>query len=317
MSRYRKIFIKMWGDVKFRNLTTPGPNGQTLWFFLLTGPQTTRIPGLFSVGVAGFAELIGWPIEGFRKAFQEIFDQGMVQVDWKARLVWVPKAIHYNRPENPNVVKGWKDTWDEMPECDLKLEAWRELKAFIEDLGEGFAKAFEQACQKPILKPLPNQEQEQEQEQKQDKERRAENFQHPKADTKKCQEPQEPSTPVEVKQSGHVTGNVDPNRTRTNSRLEIFADEYLMAKGQEYLVGNFREEGGAAKRTETKIPDEKIFRQAVRAYLANNEKRLVENGHPFMWFIRELNRWVLKGNEAQAQGERDAKRKNEYSSVCE
>ena len=311
MSRYRKIFIKMWGDVKFRNLTSPDANGQTLWFFLLTGPQTTRIPGLFSSGEAGFAETIGWPIEGFRKVFREVFAQGMVKVDWKARLVWVPKAIHYNRPENPNVVKGWHDTWDEMPECDLKLEAWQELKAFIEGLGEGFVKAFEQACQKPSLKPLPNQEQEQEQEQ--EKERRAKVFSPPMADSKKSQEPQEPSTPVEVKQPGHVIGNADPYRTRTNSRLEIFADEYLKAKGQEYLVGNYREEGGAAKRTETKIPDEKIFRQAVRAYLANDEKRLMENGHPFMWFIRELNRWVLK-----AQGDSHARRESgKYDSVCE
>lgn len=164
------------------------------WFsFWQTGPQTTRIPGLFSSGEAGFAETIGWPIEGFRKVFREVFAQGMVKVDWKARLVWVPKAIHYNRPENPNVVKGWRDTWDEMPECDLKLEAWQELKAFIEGLGEGFVKAFEQACQKPSLKPLPNQEQEQEQEQ--DKERRAKTFSPPMADSKKSQEPKEPSTP--------------------------------------------------------------------------------------------------------------------------
>ncbi|MBL7684502.1 MAG: hypothetical protein JNK65_00500, partial [Deltaproteobacteria bacterium] len=119
MARYRKIFTKMWGDGKFRQLSTPAPNGQTLWFFLLTGPQTTRIPGLFSLGEAGFAEIIGWSLEGFRKVFQEVLTKDLVKADWEARLVWIPKAILYNQPENPNVVKGWKDTWDEMPECEL------------------------------------------------------------------------------------------------------------------------------------------------------------------------------------------------------
>ncbi|PJA20842.1 MAG: hypothetical protein COX62_04015 [Deltaproteobacteria bacterium CG_4_10_14_0_2_um_filter_43_8] len=304
MSRYRKIFIKMWGDGKFRNLTLSGPNGQTLWFFLLTGPQTTRIPGLFSSGEAGFAETIGWPIEGFRKVFREVLTQGMVRVDWKARLVWVPKAIHYNRPENPNVIKGWKDTWDEMPECALKLEAWRELQSFIEGLGEGFLKAFEQSCLEPSLKTLPNQEQEQEQEQE---------FIPPSEGRTKSPNQKEPSALAEVKQPESSRTETDPTKSRTHPRLEIFADEYLMAKGQEYLVGNFKEEGGAAKRTETKIPDESLYRQAVRAYLACTDKRLAENGFPFMWFIRELNRWVTK-----AQGDAHVRRDSgKYDSVCE
>jgi hypothetical protein len=77
----------MWGDRKFRSLSAPTPSGQTLWFFLLTGPQTTRIPGLFSTGEAGFTEKIGWPLDGFLKAFSEISSQGMVRADWKAQLI--------------------------------------------------------------------------------------------------------------------------------------------------------------------------------------------------------------------------------------
>ena len=84
MARYRKVHVCVWADAKFRALSSPNPNGQSLWLYLLTGPHTTQIPGLFTGGEAGLAEALGWPLEGFRKAFREVFSQGMVEADWKA-----------------------------------------------------------------------------------------------------------------------------------------------------------------------------------------------------------------------------------------
>ncbi|MCP5468563.1 MAG: hypothetical protein H7A32_04765 [Deltaproteobacteria bacterium] len=278
MSRYRKIYVKLWGDKKFRSLSSPDANGQTLWLFLLTGPQTTRIPGLFSSGEAGLAEIVGWSLEGFRKAFREAFLEGMVEADWDARLVWIPKAIYYNRPENPNVVKGWKDTWEEMPECTLKLKVFQQLKDYMKGLGEAFTKAFQEACQKPLA----NQEQEQEQELLPPSEGAAGT----------CRGP---SSSGEVKQTGHPESkNSAPTRACSHPRLILFAEEYLQAMGRAYIVGSYEVEGGAAKRTVAKIPDESLYRQAVRAYLANNENRIRDNGHGYLWFVRELNRWTTK-----------------------
>lgn len=264
MSKYRKVYIRIWGDHKFCHLSSPQPNAQTLWFFLLTGPQTTRMPGLISTGEAGMAEMLRWPLDGFRKAFDEILDKGLVKVDWQSRLVWIPNAIKYNRPENPNVVKGWQDTWEELPECPLKLEVYEHLKRSVEPLGEGFAKAFQQACPQPKLNPLPNQEQEQEQEPEQK------------------QELFSPSEKVPTKSK----------KARTHPRLEIYVEEYKNILNKEYIIGCYKEEGGAAKRTIGKLPDDEMYRQAVRAYLATKEQRLVENGYPFLWFIKEVNRWT-------------------------
>ncbi len=87
----------------------------------------------------------------------------MVEADLKARVIFIPNAIKYNKPQSPNVVKSWASHWDEMPECDLKSRAYSELKAFIKGLGEGFVKAFEEAIGKPYRKTMPNQEQKQEQ----------------------------------------------------------------------------------------------------------------------------------------------------------
>jgi hypothetical protein len=162
MGRYRTIDVRMWGDAKFRSLSAPDPNGQTLWVFLLTGEHTSIVPGLFRAGELSLAEALGWSPQAFRKAFQEVFAKGMAKADWKARLVFLPNAVHYNPPQSPNVVKAWRAAFDELPECSLKVEAFCAIKSFLETLPEAFRKAFG--------KPLPNQDQEQEQEQDQEQE---------------------------------------------------------------------------------------------------------------------------------------------------
>jgi hypothetical protein len=170
MGRYRKVEVGTWLDEKFTRLSAPAPNGRYLWFYLLTNPDTVNVPGLYRCGEAAMAEAIGWPLKAFREAFAEVLTEGMVKADWTARVIWLRNAIKYNEPESPNVVRSWRIPWDEIPACSLKSEAYQHLKAFLEGKGEGFSKAFLEACRKPLPKTMPNQEQEQEQEQEQDKE---------------------------------------------------------------------------------------------------------------------------------------------------
>lgn len=169
MARWRKIDVRVWSDERFRRLSRPQPNAQTLWLYLLTGPHTNSIPGLFCIGEAAMAEAIGWSLKGFREGFAELFREGLVEADWEARVVWIKNAIRYNPPDNPNVVKSWRVAWDETPECPLKDKAWQALKGFMEGYGKGFAEGFAKACPKGLANGLANgmanKEQEQEQEQ--------------------------------------------------------------------------------------------------------------------------------------------------------
>lgn len=169
MSRYRKIEVRTWGDEKFRGLSQIPACGQGLWFFLLTGPHTGPIPGLFRAGRAAMAEELDWELEAFDEAFREVSRKGMAKADFKAKVVWIPNAIRHNKPESPNVVRSWSQEFDLIPECALKQEALESLRAFICGLGEAFTKAFDEAFGKPSPKTMANQEQEQEQEQEQDK----------------------------------------------------------------------------------------------------------------------------------------------------
>jgi len=171
MARHRKIEVRMWGDEKFRRLSKPAPNAQSLWIYLISGPHTTSIPGLYVAGEAGLSEALGWPLKAFREAFQELLSEGLLLADFDARVIWIPNTIKINPPENPNVVKSWGAYWDEIPECELKVVAWERLKGFLEGFGKGFHDSFIKACRKPLAKGLAkglaNQEQEQEQEQEQ------------------------------------------------------------------------------------------------------------------------------------------------------
>lgn len=177
-SRYRTIYVRMWGDEKFRRLSRIPPCGQGLWVYLLTGPHTGPIPGLFRSGPAAIAEQLGWTQKAFDEAFAEVLRQGLAEVDWEVGLVWIPKAVEYNKPQSPNVVLSWANEWDLMPECGLKWQAGESLRTFVYGLGEGYEQAFLQVfgdtLPKPCLKASRNQEQEQEQHQEQQQEQKQE-----------------------------------------------------------------------------------------------------------------------------------------------
>jgi hypothetical protein len=173
MSRYRKIEVRTWSDDKFRHLSPIPPCGQGLWFFLLTGPHTGPIPGLFRAGRAGMAEELGWSLEAFAKAFREVFAKGMAKADFEARLIWLPNALKHNKPGSPNVVRSWATEWELLPECALKNEAYEVLCEQLKSFGDSYLEAFVKTCPKPSPKPfekaspnpMANQEQEQDQEQ--------------------------------------------------------------------------------------------------------------------------------------------------------
>lgn len=150
---YRKIQVRTWGDEKFCALSQIPPCGQGLWFYLLTGPHTGSIPGIFRASRLAMAEELGWTVEAFDEAFAELSAQGLAQANFAARMIFIPKACKHNPPGSPNVVKSWGKQLDAMPECALKLEAYEGLKSFICNMGEAFAKAFDEAFVKPSTDP--------------------------------------------------------------------------------------------------------------------------------------------------------------------
>jgi len=81
---YRKVYIKMWRyGSSFTKLSPLAPSGQALWLYLLTGDLTTPIPGVINAGRGAVSEALGWDMKAFNKAFQEVFNEGLVKANWK------------------------------------------------------------------------------------------------------------------------------------------------------------------------------------------------------------------------------------------
>lgn len=154
-SRYIKVGVCIWSDDRFRKLSPIKPSGQSLWLYLITCPSAESIPGLIPMGRMALAEALDWSLEDFDSAFAEISQAGIAEADWKARMVWIPKAIYHNPPGNVNILKHWFAELEKVPETALKTKALTALQAYCERSGEAFAKAFREAFDKGFQEALP------------------------------------------------------------------------------------------------------------------------------------------------------------------
>ena len=157
MSAYTKIERRIWNDSKFRSLSD---NGKLVFFFILTHPHQTPF-GAMRASVEGLAQEIGWGTKAFGEALAEASRKGMVKVDPKACFILLPNYPKHNKPESPNVLRGWFKSLAYLPECELYFELLQNIK----DFAKGWGPPFIEAMPQPYPHPSPNQEQEQEQEQ--------------------------------------------------------------------------------------------------------------------------------------------------------
>lgn len=141
MARYRPVDSRLWDDRKFLTLST---NGRMLWLFLLTC-QALPIPGVIVSGEAAMAEQLGWPVELLREQFSELLRAGL-KVRREGRVVWLERAISYQKPVNPNAVKAWAKSWSDLSDCSFKHDLWKEAKTACKSWNLLFSKLFEEPC---------------------------------------------------------------------------------------------------------------------------------------------------------------------------
>lgn len=149
MIRFRKVAAEIWGDRRFRSLSE---SAQRLWFYLLTGPEVTNLPGVVVIGRAGLSESLGWSTKKLDRVFLELSkpkDGGppMATADWSARVVWLPNGFRHNPPANPSVVAGWRNAFHAVPECGQKSQIRSTVRAVLSALGDNFVREFEKYAQ--------------------------------------------------------------------------------------------------------------------------------------------------------------------------
>jgi len=136
-------------------------DAKLLFVFVLTHPHMTST-GALRNSISGLATELGWTRKRATKAFEQLLNKPLLEYDDRIGPVIVaPNFVKHNQPENPNVVKGWRSSFNDLPECELVKNHYERVKGFLKGFPQSFRKPFE----KPFAEPFRNQEQEQEQEQ--------------------------------------------------------------------------------------------------------------------------------------------------------
>ena len=177
---FRKVDPRVWDDDKFIELSD---DAKLLWLLILTGPQTSYVPGLMTTGIGTLAEVLrkgsGEGFERVSKAFQELLEMGLIEHDPKYRVLRVPNAPRYNPPDNPNVLRGWFRIWKSAPESPLKYAHISSIFESLGDPGPAMRKAWDETFgtvlqtlpegfTEPLVEPFGKQKQKQKQKQKND-----------------------------------------------------------------------------------------------------------------------------------------------------
>lgn len=154
MRTYAKVHTRIWNDKKFMSLSD---DGRMVFLFLLTHPYQNGL-GAFRATIAGLAEEIGWPEERFSKGFAQPWAKGMANHDSTGPMVWLPKHLKHNKPENPNVVKSLIDSYSHLPECPLLSMVWDSLETVCQTMAIPFGIPRPYGMPNPEPEPEPEPE---------------------------------------------------------------------------------------------------------------------------------------------------------------
>lgn len=132
--RYCRVKTKFWTDEKVRNWSD---DAKLLALYLLSSPHANMI-GCYVLPKLYTCEDLGWSLQRFAKAFEELLRDGFARYDENARLVLLPNYLKHNPIENENQAKAAAKAVAELPRSPLL----QDLKQLIEQLD------------KPFLEPL-------------------------------------------------------------------------------------------------------------------------------------------------------------------
>lgn len=175
MARYRPVQTIIWSDEDFLAMSD---DAQLVWLHIFTNPLSNPL-GIFKATVPGLAAEKGWSLERYRKGLQEglpkrlgeRLTKGLIDVDFSRHVVRFPNYFKHNKPDNPNVLKGWLKSWDEVPNCDLKIQHKAALYEACKRWGKGYVNVLETfGITLPQTLPQTSSKQEREREQEREQE---------------------------------------------------------------------------------------------------------------------------------------------------
>ena len=135
--RYQKIYVQIWNDEKFIELTEPS---KIFFLYLLTSPHSNLI-GAFVIKKGYIAEDLNWSIPRVGKSIKEHVKTDLIMFDNKVSVVAVSNYLKYNPLENPNQFLGAVKIYKSLPRAAVLCSVFNTLVT----LSKRFNKPFEGA----------------------------------------------------------------------------------------------------------------------------------------------------------------------------
>jgi hypothetical protein len=295
---YRRVWTRVWLDAKFRafdRLT------KLAWLHLLSCPEGIAMPGVIPIGIGAVCDALDCTREEADAALATLEHAGMIRRD--AALIWMPKALDYQQPDNGNVVAGWVKGWRQrVPETDLAREILRDyasrvsfqdrfIAAFAEWLGNGPPNGSPNGSGNGYRggwgeQGIGNREKGKERQGSADAPAAPVLTLHPAPEKKK------------------------PGTTRQPSRQQLFArwfeEQRRLELGEDYVPDSF-----PARRVNAELKwitgyAGKLVAEMARLYLADPKKREKDPPCPLRYFVEDWHQYVTRATDNLREGSREA-----------
>lgn len=142
MARYYPVSPLFWSDEKVQRW----PDQTVLLALYLLTCDHRNLEGLYRLPYAYIQADLEWPEAEVRDRMQELIDDGFIEYDEGARVVFLPKALRYHQPRAKKQVQGAINELQAVPDTHL----W---EGFL-DSARQFAPELAKALETPSVTPL-------------------------------------------------------------------------------------------------------------------------------------------------------------------
>jgi DNA-binding MarR family transcriptional regulator len=134
VARYYRVSPKYWMDEKTRSWDD---STRLLALYLLTCPHR-NLEGLYRLPISYATADLGWSAARVRRNLDRLVEDGFVEYDHDAEVVWVRRALHYQAPSTEKQIAGALTSLSELPRTSLR-DRFRET---AESVSPSLAKAM-------------------------------------------------------------------------------------------------------------------------------------------------------------------------------
>lgn len=121
-----------------------------LALYLLTCQHRT-LEGLFVLPIPYICADLKWSLESLEEPFRQLVNDGFLDYDNEEQVCLIVKALHYQPPRNPNMVKAAVRRIATVPESSLDEPFLRSAIRYCESLAESLRESLPERYGKPQL----------------------------------------------------------------------------------------------------------------------------------------------------------------------